>query len=144
MVALLVTVMVYGAVALIVKADDAGVVLARKGKLAATRAIGHWLVTGMPSVLQVLSLVGMAAMLWVGGGIVLHGLDDFGLGVIPHAIHGMAVSVGSVFGPMKGLAAWLAEASVAGVFGVVLGWLVAIGWERMTRMRSISASNPRP
>lgn len=144
MVALLVTVMVYGAVALIVKADDAGVVLARKGKFAATRAIGRWLVTGMPSVLQVLSLIGMAAMLWVGGGIVLHGLDDFGLGAVPHAIHDVAVSVGGVFGPLKGLAAWLVEASVAAVFGVVLGWLVAIGWERMTRITTNSSSNRQP
>ena len=133
--------MVYGAVALIVKADDAGVVLARKGKLAVTRAVGHWLVTGMPSVLAVLSLVGMAAMLWVGGGIVLHGLDDFGLGAIPHAIHGMATSAGSVFGPLKGLAAWLVNASVAAVFGIVLGWLVAFGWERVTRFRANASSS---
>jgi uncharacterized protein len=144
MVALFVTVMVYGAVALIVKADDAGIVMARKGKLAVTRAAGHWLVTGMPSVLQVLSLVGMAAMLWVGGGIVLHGLAVFGLGAVPHAIRDLGVTAGSAFGPLRGLVGWLTEASVSGVFGVALGWLVALGWSRVTRMRSISASSRQP
>lgn len=144
MVALLVTVMVYGAVALIVKADDAGIVMARKGKLAATRAIGHWLVTGMPSVLQVLSLVGMAAMLWVGGGIVLHGLDDFGLGAIPHGVHEIGAAAGRVFGPLSGLVSWLVQASIAAVFGILLGWLVALGWARMMRMRATSSPNPRP
>ncbi len=140
-VAILVTVMVYGAVALIVKADDVGVVLAKKGRLAMTRALGHWLVTGMPSVLGVLSLVGMAAMLWVGGGIVLHGLSDFGLGAIPHGIHEIGVAAGQAFGPLRVLVGWLTEASVSGIFGIILGWLVAIGWERVTRMRAMSAYN---
>jgi uncharacterized protein len=69
-----ITMLVYGAVALIVKADDIGVALARNGSLGLTRALGRALVKGVPPFLKALSLVGTAAMLWVGGGIVVHGL----------------------------------------------------------------------
>jgi uncharacterized protein len=124
-VGLMVTVMVYGAVALIVKADDAGVHLATKGKTSAVRALGRGLVSGMPTFLQWLSLLGMGAMLWVGGGIILHGLEEYGLGAIPHAIHDLAAAIASVFGPLKGFMTWLIDATVAGIFGLGLGWLVA-------------------
>jgi len=72
-----ITVAVYGVVALIVKADDAGVALARNANVSALagigRGLGHALVKGMPVFLMFLSAVGTAAMIWVGGGIVLHG-----------------------------------------------------------------------
>ena len=123
-VAMFVTVGVYGVVALIVKADDAGVWLARDGKLAATRALGRGLVGAMPGFLRILSVVGTAAMLWVGGGIVLHGAEAYGLGAVPHAIQDFARSVGSVFGPLGGFMAWLVDATIAGMFGLGLGWLV--------------------
>lgn len=125
LVGILVTVMVYGAVALIVKADDAGVFLALKAKTSAGRALGRGLVSGMPAFLEWLSLLGMAAMLWVGGGIVLHGLEDFGLGALPHAIHGFAVAIGAVMGSLAGLTTWLIDAVIAGIFGLALGWLAA-------------------
>ncbi|MGL4541270.1 MAG: DUF808 domain-containing protein, partial [Polymorphobacter sp.] len=75
-----ITVLVYGVVALIVKADDVGLALARReGRAAAPgRAIGRALVTFMPGSLRVLAAVGTAAMLWVGGGIVLHGMENYG------------------------------------------------------------------
>ena len=136
LVGILVTLGVYGAVALIVKADDFGVWLAREGKLAATRAFGGWLVQAMPGVLLWLSLLGTAAMLWVGGGIILHGLEDFGLGGIPHAISDFAATVGAVFGPAQRFVAWVAVATVSGVFGIIIGWLVAWIVDRVDRFRT--------
>lgn len=134
-VGLLVTAMVYGAVALIVKADDVGVYLSRNGRFALTRHLGRWLVTGMPLVLSFLSLVGMAAMLWVGGGIVLHGLEDYGLGGPAHALHGLAVGIGRWFGALGDLVAWLVEATGAGVVGLGLGALVGAGVSAFARWR---------
>jgi uncharacterized protein len=125
LVAILVTVMVYGAVALIVKADDAGVFLALKAKTSAGRALGRGLVSGMPPFLEGLSALGMAAMLWVGGGIILHGLESFGLGALPHALHGIAAAIGGITGPLAGFTTWLVNAIISGIFGLALGWLVA-------------------
>jgi uncharacterized protein len=131
MVGLLVTVAVYGAVALIVKADDFGVYLAKNASTGTVRAMGRGIVAGMPGFLKVLSIIGMLAMLWVGGGIILHGLEDFGLGVIPHMIHALAKGIGAIFGPLSGLIAWLIDASVAGIIGLGIGWGVVKGMERM-------------
>ena len=78
-VGLLITAAVYGAVALIVKADDIGVALAQQGGVVSA-PLGRALVYGMPPFLETLSFVGMLAMLWVGGGILVHGLAEYGLG----------------------------------------------------------------
>ncbi|MBX9700180.1 MAG: DUF808 domain-containing protein, partial [Acetobacteraceae bacterium] len=80
-----ITVVVYGVVALIVKADDVGIALATRAGWAPLRALGRGIVAAMPLFLRVLSIVGTAAMLWVGGGIVLHGLDVAGLHAVGHA-----------------------------------------------------------
>ena len=111
-----ITICVYGAVALIVKADDAGVALAsgRLGGGAALRAIGRGLVAGMPPFLKLLSVVGTAAMLWVGGGILLHGFEDYGLGAIPHALHDLTAGLGEVLG-------WIVVAAASGLFGLAVG-----------------------
>ena len=77
-VGVLVTAGVYGAVAIVVKADDFGVYLAQRGGRIAT-AIGRATVYGMPPFLKMLSFVGLVAMLWVGGGIVVHGLQAYGI-----------------------------------------------------------------
>ena len=124
-VGLLVTGAVYGVVALIVKADDAGLYLARVGRLAVTRSLGVGIVRAMPVLLKTLSFVGMLAMLWVGGGIILHGMEEYGLGAIPHAIHGFASRVGAALGPASGAVTWLVDASAAGVLGLAIGWVVA-------------------
>src|SRR5690606_17266380 len=73
-----ITVIVYGAVALIVKGDDFGVWMARNGRTPPGRAFGRGLVKGMPVFMHVLSIIGTAAMTWVGGSIVAHGLYEFG------------------------------------------------------------------
>lgn len=133
LVGLVVTVGVYGLVALIVKADDAGIYLAQRGRLALTRAFGRALVTGMPKFLGALGVIGMLAMLWVGGGIILHGLDEYGFGALSHAIHDLAKTAGHMFGPASGLVAWLVEATSAGILGVIVGAPIAfaaqqLGW----------------
>ncbi len=127
-VGLLITVAVYGAVALIVKADDLGVMLAglASKSLAATlaRALGRGLVGGMPYFLKTLGLVGTAAMVWVGGGIVLHGLEEYGLGGPVHALHDAGAWVARAVPALGGFVSWLVQAAGSGVVGLVIGALL--------------------
>jgi uncharacterized protein len=116
-VALGITVFVYGAVALIVKADDAGVALAAGGR-PVLAPLGRSIVQAMPGLLKALSVVGTLAMLWVGGGIMLHGLGEFGLAWPGHALHSWGTAIGG------GVQGWLLEAAGAGVLGLALGSLV--------------------
>jgi predicted DNA repair protein MutK len=125
-VALGITVAVYGGVALIVKADDVGVRLAANGSAnpagAVTRGLGRALVVGMPVFLAGLALVGTMAMLWVGGGILVHGLEVYGFEAIPHVIHEMAESAAhAVPAALGGVVAWFVEATWAGIVGLVTG-----------------------
>jgi uncharacterized protein len=117
-----ITVVVYGAVALIVKADDAGVALAASGR-PVLAPLGRAIVRAMPPFLKLLSVVGTAAMLWVGGGIVLHGIEGYGLAGPAHAIHHAAEVVGHAVGRIGPAVGWLVAAAAAGVFGFVLGAL---------------------
>jgi predicted DNA repair protein MutK len=119
-----VTIAVYGAVALIVKADDLGVHLA-KNRVGIVRGIGRGLVTGMPPFLKLLSIVGMLAMLWVGGGIILHGMAEMGWKAPEYGLLGFAKQVGDSIGVASGFIAWFIHASGGALVGVVLGWVVA-------------------
>ncbi|MGL4728966.1 MAG: DUF808 domain-containing protein [Bosea sp. (in: a-proteobacteria)] len=116
-----ITAIVYGAVALIVKADDAGVALAKGGRLGLTRALGRGLVKAVPPFLSLLSIIGTAAMLWVGGGIILHSLAGYGLAGPEHWLHGLGEAAGSAVPFGQGFIAWLVSAAGAGLFGVVVG-----------------------
>jgi len=107
-VAIGVTVAVYGAVALIVKADDAGVALAARGGPLAP--VGRGLVQAMPPFLKLLSVVGTAAMIWVGGGIVIHALEAFGM----HAL-------GTMLRAAEAWGGFLGGAVLAGLVGLVVG-----------------------
>jgi predicted DNA repair protein MutK len=171
-----VTLLVYGAVALIVKADDAGVSLAvnerpvssllglrggdgmapraaapapdgvsRRAVVAAaipvvdppagaptgadralrpvTQALGRGLVVGMPPFLRILAIIGTAAMLWVGGGIVLHGLEEFSFATPSHFVHDLAHRVGELLPALAGGVSWLVTAALSGIFGLGLGAL---------------------
>ncbi|MGL4240674.1 MAG: DUF808 domain-containing protein [Beijerinckiaceae bacterium] len=130
-----ITVLVYGAVALIVKADDLGAAMARKGRTAIGRATGRALVKGMPGFLKALSLIGMLAMLWVGGGIIIHGLYEFGVKAPEHAMLAVSHAVSGVSGPLGAAAGWLAGASAAGVLGLAVGWIAAMGLSLTNRFR---------
>jgi uncharacterized protein len=119
-VAIGITVAVYGTVALIVKADDAGVRLARSGSGAA-QALGRGLVLGMPVFLKGLSILGTAAMVWVGGGILVHGLKEFGAGQLEDAIHHAAEAAAHLVAPVAGAVEWLVTAVGSGLVGLVVG-----------------------
>lgn len=120
LVGLFITVLVYGAVALIVKADDAGVALARSRSRVVAGA-GRGLVKMMPGVLTVLATVGTLAMLWVGGGIVLHSLEVFGLTAPAHLLHAFAAYVGHALPQVAAGVEWGLTALGSGLFGLALG-----------------------
>jgi predicted DNA repair protein MutK len=122
-VAIVITAGVYGSVALIVKMDDVGIHLSLRRR-AYLRVIGLALVRLMPILLEALSLIGTAAMLWVGGGIFSHGLEEFGLGVVPHTVHDVAVAAGHAVPAMQGVIEWVVEALGSAVVGIVVGAVV--------------------
>lgn len=122
LVALAVTVGVYGLVGLIVKMDDIGVHLA-KNRLSPFRALGRGLVKAMPNVLRALSVIGTAAMIWVGGGIICHGLH-----ITPHFIEEV--------GGGSGFLHWLADAGFSGVVGFGIGAVIAVVVTGLKRARS--------
>jgi len=84
----------------------------------------------MPPFLKLLSIVGTAAMAWVGGGIIVHGLEAYGLGGLAQAIHGAAGAVlpavqsGSLLPPLAAAVVWIVEAAAAGVVGLSPGGLL--------------------
>lgn len=117
-----ITALVYGAVAALVKADDVGLKLSQVGRLSATRAFGRGLVKAMPTIMTIISTVGTAAMLWVGGSILVHGLHDLGWHVPFDTIHHYAELVGAMAGQAQGFVTWLATATMDGVLGLVAGF----------------------
>ncbi|NVK12792.1 MAG: DUF808 domain-containing protein [Rhodobacteraceae bacterium] len=121
-VAIGVTLAVYGSVALIVKMDDVGLYLAQNAHTGFGRGLGRGLVKFMPVLMKILSVVGTAAMLWVGGSIIIHGLEVLGFGWLGHHIHDWAYAVGhAVPAAWEGFAEWSAKAAMDGVFGVAWG-----------------------
>ncbi len=122
-VALAITAVVYGAVALIVKMDDVGLRLAQQ-RAGATASFGRALVRAMPVVLSVLSTVGVVAMLWVGGHILLVGLDDLGLSFLYDAVHHLEEDVDHALGAVGAVGAWLTNTAASAVLGLVVGAVV--------------------
>jgi uncharacterized protein len=131
-VALAITAGVYGAVALIVKMDDVGLRLARTREGPAA-SFGRGLVRAMPVVLSVLSKVGIAAMLWVGGHILLVGLDELGVSVLYDAVHHLEEDVGDALGAAGGVGAWLTNTCASAVLGLVVGAIVVAVMHRRRR-----------
>ena len=137
-----ITIAVYGAVALIVKADDAGLWLAKNGRTGGGRAVGRGLVVGMPYFMQVLSVIGTAAMTWVGGSIIVHGLHEFGFTAPELIVETVAHWAEHALPFMAGVAGWLATAMVDFVFGLALGavmipvagYVIAPAWKAIKRM----------
>lgn len=121
-VGLLITAVVYGAVALIVKMDDIGLHLAERPS-ASVRALGRGLVRAMPVVLIGLAMIGTAAMLWVGGGIIVHGLHEYHWDLIPDAVKALGDWAASapVLGPVTG---WAATAFASALVGLAVGAVV--------------------
>ncbi len=147
-----ITILVYGVVAVIVKADDVGLALAQSERPVSglrevirgrptglaprdptgldraiahlTQPVGRVLVVGMPHFLKTLSLVGTLAMLWVGGGIIVHGLATYGFTGVEHVIHAAAVAVSGAVPVAKAAVEWLVTAIGSGLVGLALGGLV--------------------
>ncbi|WP_291430465.1 DUF808 domain-containing protein [Deinococcus sp.] len=124
-VALVITALVYGVVGVIVKMDDVGLRLAQSGSGAA-RLIGRGLVKGMPVVMSILSTVGTAAMLWVGGHILIDGLNTLGVHGPAHLLHGWALAAGHALPALEGLIEWLVETLGSAVVGLVTGALIVL------------------
>ena len=104
-----------------------------------SRGIGRALVFGMPYLLTALSALGTAAMIWVGGGIIVHGLPVYGLHSLEHVIHAAGEAAARALPPIAGAAEWIVTAALAGVVGLaigaacipLIGWVVAPGWKAL-------------
>ncbi|MEO0062418.1 MAG: hypothetical protein RLZZ08_978 [Pseudomonadota bacterium] len=132
-VAVAITVGVYGAVALIVKMDDVGLHLCRRNQPIIS-PIGHGMVRLMPMLLSALSKVGTAAMLWVGGGIFLHGLHEYHLTPAPEWIDAAAAQALAAGGPSFGpVAEWLVQALGGALVGAVVGGIVVAALHLLPR-----------
>lgn len=128
-VAVAITVAVYGVVALIVKMDDVGLNLAGRPSALAQR-VGRMLVTGMPKLLAWLSVIGTAAMLWVGGHILLAGWAEVGWSApydlvhqLEHLVHGVP-GVGAVLG-------WVVNTLASAILGLLVGVVLVLVVERL-------------
>ena len=95
----------------------------------------------MPVFLAFLSVAGTAAMIWVGGGIIVHGLEDYGLTAIAHAIHAAGGATAGALPWIGGLAGWIVMAALAGIVGLIVGaatipltgYVIAPAWKRLKR-----------
>ena len=133
-VAFAITAGVYGVVALIVKMDDVGLHLAQRRR-ATARMLGRALVMAMPVLLRLLAVIGTAAMIWVGGGIIVHGLEEFGLGTIAHWIHDLSDAAGHGLPVGSSVIHWLVGAAGSAVVGLVVGGVIVAVMHQVNRMR---------
>ena len=123
-VAILITVVVYGAVALIVKMDDIGLAMARREDETSQRT-GRMLVSAMPAVLKWLTIIGTAAMLWVGGHILVAGTHGLGWDGIYDPVHDAADWVSGI-GGIGGLLGWLTNTFLSAIVGIIVGTILVL------------------
>lgn len=119
-VAIAITIAVYGVVGLIVKMDDIGLHMAQRDN-SGSQAIGRGLVKGMPKLLAALSTIGTAAMLWVGGQIIVHGF-----GIYPAKLLGL----------YEGALAWVADAALSGIVGLAIGALIVLVYHQIAERKA--------
>jgi uncharacterized protein len=123
-VAVLITVIVYGLVAVIVKMDDVGLRLAQTGSPSAQK-IGRGMVLGMPKLLSALSVIGTAAMVWVGGHILIVGAHELGWDAPYDFVHGLEDAVHDV-GAIGGILGWLVNTAASAVVGLIVGFAIVM------------------
>ena len=133
-VAVAITALVYGVVALIVKMDDVGLLLAGRSSASAQK-VGRGLVHAMPRLLSVISVVGVVAMLWVGGHILLSGADDLGWHAPYDHLHHWEESIHDALGGAGAVLGWLLNTAVSALVGIVVGAIVValmhlVPWRR--------------
>ncbi len=124
-VAVAITVLVYGVVGLIVKMDDVGVRLAEKQN-GAVAGLGRGLVAAMPRLLSALTIIGTVAMLWVGGHILLVGADELGLTTPYELVHHAEEVAAAATGAIGSVVAWLVNTLASAVVGSVVGAAVVL------------------
>lgn len=122
-VAVAITIGVYGMVGLIVKMDDIGLNMAKRDARS-VQAIGRGLVRAMPKLLAGLSVIGIAAMIWVGGGIFLHGMHEYHVTPLPEWLDHASLAAGAAAPAASGLVQWLVHAIGSGAFGLVIGGVI--------------------
>lgn len=133
-VALAITALVYGVVALIVRMDDFGMRLAGRTSTFAQRS-GLLLVKAMPKVMAALSAIGIAAMLWVGGHILLVGFDDLGWHWLYGKVHDLEHWVADLMPFADGAFEWVANTLASAALGIVVGTLVVLAVNGIKRLR---------
>ena len=129
LVAIGITVLVYGVVGLIVKMDDIGLHLAGR-ESGTARTIGRGMVAGMPKLLSALSTIGIVAMLWVGGHILLVGVDELGWHTLYDWVHHAEEAVGG------GALGWCVNTLASAVIGLVVGAVVVAVVTAVKKVRS--------
>src|SRR5690606_22852378 len=141
-VALGITALVYGVVALIVRMDDVGVGLAARPSRLAQR-FGTLLVKAMPRVLQTLSVVGIAAMLWVGGHIILVGTDDLGWHTLHDVVHDLEHRIAELVSVGDAALAWGVDTAASALLGLIVGAVAVTLVEGVTRRRGGATAHCR-
>ncbi|KQZ75053.1 DUF808 domain-containing protein [Nocardioides sp. Root151] len=124
-VALGITALVYGVVAIIVKMDDIGVAMTRF-RSGLSQKLGHAMVKGMPALLGVISVVGTAAMLWVGGHILLVGLDDLGWHPPYEFVHHLEEEVHHAVAGIGAALGWVVNTIASAIMGLLVGAVVVV------------------
>ena len=138
-VAFLITAVVYGVVALIVKMDDVGLHLAQ-GRSAGVRRVGTMLVRAMPGVLAFLSALGVVAMLWVGGHIILVGIDELGWPWLYDQVHHLEELVKEATGALGGASSWVVNTLASAALGLLIGAVVVAVTSVIGRLRLLRGS----
>ncbi|OBI52968.1 DUF808 domain-containing protein [Mycobacterium sp. E796] len=134
-VALVLTVVVYGVVAVVVKMDDVGLHLTETTS-GFGRQVGRVLVAGMPRVLSALSVVGTLAMLWVGGHILLAGSNRLGWHTPYHLLHHAEDHVRDGAKPFGAVLGWLVDTGASAAVGLVVGFAVFVLMRLSKRVRT--------
>lgn len=124
-VGILITLAVYGVVALIVKADDLGLALAGS-PIGLLRSFGRGLVVGVPVFLSILAMIGTAAMLWVGGSILVHGMAELGYHGPEHFIESIATGIGTVSAYLGEILHWTTTSAIQAALAIVIGGFTII------------------
>jgi hypothetical protein len=125
---------VYGVVGLIVKMDDIGLNLARR-RTRLARAIGRGLLVGMPVLMRALSIIGTAAMIWVGGHIILDSLKKLGWPPLYDMAHHASEAAAHAVPVASGFVGWLVGAALSGIFGLILGAIIALALHAVQKAR---------
>lgn len=134
-IAVLMTVVVYGAVGLIVKMDDIGLHMAQKASTLSQK-VGRGLVKGMPIVMSILSKVGVVAMLWVGGHLILVGMDELGWHAPYGFVHHMELLVHDATGSAGAVLGWLTNTAFSCVAGFLIGCVIAVVVVGINKLRA--------